>query len=86
MLTTEKLSEMKPNSIFASGIINDRRLHTEDIKWVAVKGEITEWAIYYHIAEKKLNFIAHNGQKINIESIIKELVPCSGAAFECYKL
>ena len=60
MLTLEQLKEMKPDTIFASGIglithpwFNDARKFLEDdgrstkVKWVAVRGGIHDWSIYH---------------------------------------
>ena len=60
MLTIEKLKEMKPNTIFASGIgliihpwfNNAKKVLEEDgqstkVSWVAIRGGIYDWAIYH---------------------------------------
>ena len=51
MLTVKKLKEMKPDTIFASGIgwiehpwFAGRQVK---VKWVAARGGIDDWAIYH---------------------------------------
>ena len=85
MLTVDKLKEMQPG-IFASGIIKDPRLHKDlELKWVAVRGGIHDWAIYYHRAEMSDQFVKSSGDKCFTKEVIKELVPCNDEAFKIYR-
>lgn len=91
MLTLEKLKTLSPNQIFAAGkvidspeginITNSGRL----LKWVAVRGDIPDWAIYCHFDEKTYDYVHNYGDKVFSERNIKKLVPCKGEAFDNYR-
>ena len=78
MLTIEDLKAMKPDTIFASGI-------KDGFRWVAVRGGIWDWAIYYQIPSWSNEEIARNGNKIHDNQTIKMLVPCDQEAFKMYR-
>ena len=90
MLTLQQLKEMKPNTIFLKGEIVDSPdgINMENsgkqLRWVAVRGEIHDWAIYCHLAENDWDFIKSQGNKITGEKNIKKLVFCDKEAFEMY--
>jgi len=84
-LTIDDLKEMK-RGVFATGITNDDRLVADkELKWVAVRGTIHDWAIYYHLSSMPDSFVASNGDKCFTTEVIRELVPCTDAAFEMYR-
>jgi hypothetical protein len=85
LLTIDKLNLLPAEAMFASGITNDKRLHHEIVKWVAVKGGASDWAIYYHQADFEYETIALIGEKVTIEGVIKTLVPCDEEAFNVYR-
>ena len=91
MLTLQKLKEMKPHTIFLKGEIVDSPdgINMENtgrqLRWVAVRGGIHDWAIYCHLAEKDWDFIRTQGNKVSGEENIKRLVSCDEEAFEMYR-
>ena len=86
MLTIKELDEMKPSEIFASGTGTYPELRPEEVRWVAVRGGIHDWAIYYFMPYMSDNQVAREGDKMFTESIIKRLVPCTDEAYELYRL
>jgi hypothetical protein len=51
-LILEDLKRMEPGTIFARGVGYYPELHTHgNIRWVAKRGQIHDWAIYYHLQE-----------------------------------
>ena len=90
MLTLEKLKEMKPG-IFATGTANDEpngffmANTSKQLRWVAVRGNIHDWAIYCHFVDKDTEWIKRQGDKVSQEKHIKELVPCDDEAFKMYR-
>ena len=85
-LTLKYLKEIKPGTIFKSGITNDPRLvRNMDLRWVAVRGIIHDWAIYYHKITNSNEMIAKEGDKCFMEEVIKELVPCDEEAYKMYR-
>lgn len=91
MLTIKQLKEMKPNTIFAKGEIVDSpdginiNNSGKQLRWVAVRGGIHDWAIYCHLAEKEYEWIKDWGDKVHSEQNIKKLVPCDDEAFKMYR-
>jgi len=85
MLTKEMLEAMPPDTIFATGVVNEPGLYKEPVRWVAVRGGIWDWAIYYHKEESSIEFVRNHGDKCFTEEIIKSLVPCDETAFKLYR-
>ena len=92
MLTLEKLKEMAPDTMFASGVMLDApnglfmtgsgRL----LRWVAIRGGIHDWAIYCHFATNDAEWISRRGDKVYMEEHIKRCVPfCNDEAFAMYR-
>lgn len=92
-LTTEMLDYIKPNIVFASGIAYDNEdgLHMfrtgKLLKWVAVKGDAGDWAIYCHYAGKfeSENSFAAFGEKVTMKHNIIKLIACTKEAMERYR-
>lgn len=94
MLTLEKLKEIPPLTIIATGEIENSPegiyMTNSDIgrklRWVAKRGEIHDWTIYIHWADYGLLYALTNGDKIIRPDHIKKLVPCNDEAFAWYRL
>lgn len=96
MLSLQMLEELPPG-IFAYGseiVFPSKGQPGNTIwrNWVAVRGQIHDWAIYYAIGDKKnlelhwpFERIAECGDKIHSPSDIKELVACTDEAFKMYR-
>ena len=90
MLTIKKLKAMKPG-IFAKGdiLVEDYwdALKEMHIKWVATRGGIHDWAIYYNlISENKTDReIKDYGNKMHNPKSIKKCVDCDDEAFQMYR-
>lgn len=85
MLTLEKLKAMRPQEIFATGITLNTKLHYDKVRWVAVRGEIPDWSIYYQLPTFTKSEVAYIGEKVTTKSVIEELVPCDSEAMEMYR-
>jgi hypothetical protein len=91
MLTVEHLKEMKPNKIFASGLAYDEphglfmANTNRELRWVAQRGCIHDWAIYCHFSDKSEDWVARHGDKVSLEDNIRKLVPCNDDAFKMYR-
>ena len=91
MLTLKKLKEMKPHTIFAKGKkyddasgINMTR-SGKLLKWVAVRGDIHDWAIYCDWANKSWEDVKDLGNKVTLERNIRKLVECDDGSFKMYR-
>jgi len=85
MLTLKMLKDMPPGTVFATGVISDARLANEPIRWAAKRGGIHDWAIYYHLESKSLDFVVTQGDKVFSKNIIQDLVPCDDEALSMYR-
>ena len=85
MLTKGMLEAMPPSTIFATGVVNEPGLYIEPVRWLAVRGGIADWAIYYHKEESSMAFVRDSGDKCFTKEIIKKLVPCNKGAFNAYR-
>lgn len=91
ILTLEKLKAMKRSTIFATGLEWDlpkginMTNSGKQLRWVAVRGDIWDWAIYCHWANRSEEWIKDYGDKVTFKSHIKKLVPCDDEAFKMYR-
>ena len=85
MLDMKVLDAIPADTVFATNEILDPRLFREKVRWVAVKGGYHDWAIYYHRAEKSIEFICREGDKCFTKEVIRELVECTDEVFKRYR-
>lgn len=91
MLTLKDLKELEPSTIFAKGttLVEDYWDTSKEmqIDWVAVRGGIYDWAIYYQLTHLQWDEyqIKDNGEKMHNEKSIKKCVPCDDEAFKMYR-
>jgi hypothetical protein len=78
LLTIEKLKAMTPGEVFAHG-------ECLASKWLACRGDIHDWAIYFGTFEWEWDYVKTNGDKICDRNLIKFLVPCDKEALEMYR-
>jgi len=94
--TPELFSYIEHNTIFAQGIFLDDYLgypiqETGNVvKWVAVKGDVEDWAIYYqppYLGQLVWDFqqVAEQGDKPHHPVWIGKLVPCDNAMRGLYR-
>lgn len=84
-LTLQSLKDMEAGTIIAQGVGLYTELHPEPIKWVAIRGGIHDWGIYYEHPDMIAEYVTAHGDKVRSESIIKQLVPCDDEAFKMYR-
>lgn len=85
VLTLQALKDMEPGSVIATGTVTDGRLHSQEVRWAAKRGQIHDWAIYYHFSRYPLQHVLNVGDKCFTEAVIKDLVPCDQEAFDMYR-
>ena len=90
MLTIEILKYFEPG-IFRRGETTDNNNGVnmtnsgKELRWVAVRGGIHDWAIYCHWSDKPYSWIEKHGDKIHNENHIKKLIECDDEAFQMYR-
>jgi hypothetical protein len=67
------LLDMKRGQIFASGVC-DKIIFGNEIKWVAVRLSIDEWAIFYAHKNTPDQDVQSHKRKLLADSLIKSLV------------
>ena len=86
MLDKKMLEDMPSGTIFATGIRFDNRLYKDgEIRWIAKRGGVYDWAIYYHHSGLSIEVVSMTGDKCFTEEIIRDLVPCDDEAFALYR-
>jgi hypothetical protein len=90
MLTLNELENMHSHTIFAKGTRTVEDYWDADkemeIDFVAVRGEIPDWTIYYALKDTaSLDWILNWGDKMRNERSIKKCVPCDNDAFKMYR-
>ncbi len=90
MLTLQKLKDLKPG-IFASGTTIDspegaNMMNTGKVlKWVAVRGQFHDWAIYCQYEGWTDEQIRDVGEKVHTREYVIRLVPCDKKALAMYR-
>lgn len=93
ILTVEMLESMDPYSVIASGVVDNSpegifvtRYHPEEkVMWVAKRGYIHDWTIYYHWEKYEQRYVLEHGDKLFNRETIRRLVPCTDEAFLLYR-
>lgn len=76
---------MPAHTVFATGTCLDPRLHKEEVRWVAVRGDIHDWTIHYHLVATSIDYIKRSGDKCCIKEVIRQLVLCDDEVFKLYR-
>lgn len=92
-LTKEIFDQLPKGEVFASGVLpnsSEGLFMTNDnlgkeLRWVAKKSHGDDWAIYCQWADKSVQWVADNGDKVYDERNIKRCVPCDNEVFELYR-
>ena len=73
-LTLKELKEATPHSIFRAG---NAMIDGQFRRWVAVRGGIDDWVIYFGSLFDTDEHIRKYGDKLYSVDLIKKLVPCN---------
>jgi hypothetical protein len=90
MLTLEKLKEMQPHSTIKSGTASVQNYWDAcsemQVDFIAQRGGIHDWAIYYMPAgQRPIDRILNNGEKMHNRESIRKCVPCDDEAIKFYR-
>jgi hypothetical protein len=83
MLDKAMLETMSPRTAFATGETDI--LEKFPCRWVAVRGDVYDWAIYYHRLDRSVAQVQFEGDKVFTAERIRALVPCDDEAFALYR-
>ena len=92
MLTLDQLKAMPEHTMFATGEMMDEpsglfmARSGKLLRWVACRGEIHDWTIYCHFADKDIHWIRRQGDKVIDKVHIRRCVPCDDEAMSVYRL
>ncbi len=91
---TEEMLKGNGNKVLGTGVTTDEEINyygwgnrKRNLKIIAVKGTINNWAIYVEFMEKPQSYkeIKNYGNKIHNKEVIKKLVDCSDEVLERYR-
>jgi len=89
MLDLRMLKDMPSGCVFATGVLQDHRVHDLPVRWLAKRGDgFHDWAIYYGLADNPAWpgwRILQDGDKLLTGDIIRQIVPCDDESFEFYR-
>lgn len=85
-MTLEELKKMEPHAVFATGISYDDRISDQPVRWVAKRGYIHDWAIYYASMDKTVTEVTHWGNKLYSKFIVKDIIACDEEMMQMYRL
>jgi hypothetical protein len=90
MLTLQQLKDMEPG-IFSSGTTTDDSTGAnmtgsgKPLRWVAVRGDIHDWAVYIQGNGWTEEQVQRMGDKVHNRETVKKLVPCYDEALAMYR-
>lgn len=90
-LTTQALTAAKPHSIIHSGEIldNEEGMNMSGsgdmLRYVVVAGEIGDWAVYCHFAERSEDWIKMNGDKVCWKDNLKMILDFNEEVWKKYR-
>lgn len=90
-LTVGDIESLEPGDIIKTGTVSDNpegvNMNNSDklLRYVAIRGQAPDWAIYIHLADFPVSFIARGGDKVISENNIRKLVPCTDEAYAKYR-
>lgn len=101
MLTVESLKMMDPHTIFAHGVMRLDEVFWSDpmlgayygeqvgrtgmIGFVAMRGAISDWAVYLGNPYLSPQYIATSGVKLTSKSCVRAIVQCTEGAWRRYR-
>lgn len=91
MLTVDMLKQMPPHHVFAHGTVPDNHLginmsgSSQQLRWVAVRGGIEDWAIYIHFDSYNIDMVKRQGDKVYNLEYVKRLVACNEESLSLYR-
>lgn len=92
-LTLQDLIDMPPSTVFATGLcknspediyMTDENIGKE-MRWVAKRGKIHDWAIYIDWSFRTQEQVEDFGNKIYDSKNIRKLVNCTDEALQMYR-
>jgi hypothetical protein len=87
MVTKKLLQSLEPRTIFASGIcFGPKNTSDKIIKWVAIRGGIEDWAMYYCEYVKDMHdiYVAGYGEKMYL-SEVKNIMLADEEGYNLYR-
>lgn len=92
IITKQLFNKIPDGQIFATGFIEDTPEgcnmtgNGQLLRFIAKKGSNDDWCVYVHTADKSLDFIRSNGDKIQNPSNILKCVEVEESLLEQYRL
>ena len=85
-LTLEELKKFAPHTTFRRGTGHPNGSIHIPFKWVAKRGLIPDWAVYYGSMDMTWEKVEDIGDKLYNMDLIKQLVNCDDKVLKNYRL
>ena len=91
MITVQDLKDMSKGFVFAKGELQDNAQGInmtgsgKTLRWIAVRGQIEDWAIYCGWHDWDWEYIRSNGDKVHSVLNIRNCVNVDDEAMEMYR-
>jgi hypothetical protein len=84
MITEKLIRESEPGDMLACGVAHTS-FPSEAIKWVAVRGEIADWAVYTGPIGESLGMIKDRGAKVYNIGTVRKWTEATNDAIMLYR-
>lgn len=85
MYDLKQLRRMSPHSEIARGSGPLPECDIPFVKWVAVRGAVDDWAIYFSADDKPYDEIRDSGAKLQNTKAIRRFIPCTDGMMRKYR-
>jgi len=91
MMTFEEFKQIPAGTVFAQGELANSpegifmTNNGGTLRWLAKKGQVQDWAIYCHWANRPWIFIEKAGDKVTNKEHIRRCVPCDDEMLKHYR-
>ncbi len=91
LLTIKEFDDIQDGNIFRVGKLKDipGQFYVSSfgqyLKFVAVKGVINDWTIYYGRETLSTDYIMKHGNKVQSDENIRKCVPCTDEVLKLYR-
>lgn len=80
-----KLQSLAPFGEIARGSGPLPELDIAHVHWIAVKGMVNDWAVYFSSNDEDYKSIAESGNKLYLLNAVKRLIPCTKNVLRRYR-
>lgn len=84
-MRVQQIADALPRQVFLSGSGVYPEISGIRIKWVAVRGNILDWAVYYDRVDVDEDIIARKGDKMYDQDLVARVTGATAACMKYYR-